>query len=105
MGAGQIPIKLSKESAINGAVGKVGMGKEKVLENVNSFIEQLRDNLRPKGAKGRFFLGAHVSTSKGRGIKVLIEHTAPWKRPKGKALFEQAQRELAAREAKAQQEA
>jgi len=79
---GQVPIKLSKEAAINGPVGKVSMGEDKVYENACAFIEQLRDDLRPKGAKARFILGAYLASSYGRGIKVLIEKQPPWRREK-----------------------
>lgn len=76
--AGQVPIRLTKDGQIEGRVGKISMGENKLQENIRTFINQIRDQYRPKGARDVYFLGCVVSTSVGRGYRVLVDQADPW---------------------------
>lgn len=76
--AGQVPVRLTKDGAVQGRVGKISMGEGKLIDNIRGFIKQIRDNYRPKGARDVYFLGCVVSTSVGRGYRVLVDSGEPW---------------------------
>jgi len=76
--AGQVPVRLTKDGQLEGPVGKVSMGEQKLHENITSFIHQIRDQYRPKGAREVYFLGSVISTSSGRGFRALVDENEPW---------------------------
>jgi len=76
--AGQVPIRLTKDGQIEGRVGKISMGETKLIDNIRTFINQIRDQYRPKGARDIYFLGCVISTSVGRGFRVMVDQGEPW---------------------------
>ena len=67
--AGKIEFRVEKAGIVHVPVGKVSFGAEKLLENVNSFIETVK-SLRPASAKGKYIEGICVSTTMGPGFKI-----------------------------------
>jgi len=76
--AGQVPVRLTKEGVLQGRVGKLSMGEDRIVENIKAFINQIRNEFRPQGAKEQYFLGSVVSTSVGRGYRLIIDSNEPW---------------------------
>ncbi len=67
--AGKIEFRVEKAGIVHVPVGKVSFGADKLLENVNSFLETVKA-LRPASAKGRYIEGISVSTTMGPGFKI-----------------------------------
>jgi len=76
--AGQVPVRLTKEGCVQGRVGKLSMGEDRIVENIKAFITQIRNEFRPQGAKEDYFLGSVVSTSMGRGYRLIVDTNEPW---------------------------
>ena len=69
--SGQVQYKAEKTGIVQAGVGKVSFGSEKLIENVNSFIEAIQ-KARPSGAKGTFIKKISISSSMGAGININI---------------------------------
>ncbi len=67
--AGKIEFRVEKAGIVHVPVGKVSFGADKLLENVNSFLETIKA-LRPASAKGKYIEGVSVSTTMGPGFKI-----------------------------------
>ncbi|MCK5543154.1 MAG: 50S ribosomal protein L1 [Desulfobacterales bacterium] len=67
--AGKIEFRVEKAGIVHVPVGKVSFGAEKLLENVNSFLETIK-SLRPASAKGKYIEGVSVSTTMGPGFRI-----------------------------------
>ncbi len=67
--AGKIEFRVEKAGIVHVPVGKVSFGAEKLLENVNSFLETIKA-LRPASTKGKYIEGITVSTTMGPGFKI-----------------------------------
>jgi large subunit ribosomal protein L1 len=67
--AGKIEFRVEKAGIVHVPVGKVSFGAEKLLENVNSFLETIKA-LRPASTKGKYIEGISVSTTMGPGFKI-----------------------------------
>ena len=67
--AGQIEYRAEKNGIIHAAVGKMSFPTEKLVENVNALIDQLK-KVKPASAKGQYILAVAVATTQGPGLKV-----------------------------------
>jgi large subunit ribosomal protein L1 len=67
--AGKIEFRVEKAGIVHVPVGKVSFGAEKLLENVNSFLETIKA-LRPASTKGKYIEGISVSTTMGPGFRI-----------------------------------
>ena len=67
--AGQIEYRAEKKGIIHAGIGKMSFATDKLVENANALIEQLK-KVKPASAKGQYILGCSVSTTQGPGLKV-----------------------------------
>ena len=69
--SGQVQYRAEKNGIVQAGIGKVSFGSDKLIENVNSFIEAIQKS-RPTGAKGTFIKKISISSTMGVGIRVNI---------------------------------
>ena len=69
--SGQVQYRAEKNGIVQAGVGKISFGPEKLVENVNTFIEAIQKS-RPSGAKGTFVKNISVSSTMGVGINIDI---------------------------------
>ncbi len=69
---GRIEFRSDKTGVIHLPVGKVSMENEKIIENITSFIEEVRA-CRPEDSKGEFIKSIFISSTMGPGIRVASE--------------------------------
>ena len=69
--SGQVQYRAEKTGIVHAGIGKVSFGSDKLIENVNSFIESIQKS-RPTGAKGTFIKKISISSTMGVGITVNI---------------------------------
>ena len=70
--AGQIEYRAEKNGIIHAGVGKMSFATDKLVENVNALVEQLK-KVKPASAKGQYILGCSVATTQGPGLKVDVK--------------------------------
>ncbi len=69
--SGQVQYRAEKTGIVQAGIGKASFGTDKLIENVNSFIEAIQKS-RPSGAKGTFIKKISISSTMGVGINVNI---------------------------------
>ena len=69
--SGQVQYRAEKTGIVQAGIGKISFGSDKLIENVNSFIEAIQKS-RPSGAKGTFIKKISISSTMGVGINVDI---------------------------------
>ena len=69
--SGQVQYRAEKTGIVQAGIGKTSFGTDKLIENVNSFIEAIQKS-RPSGAKGTFIKKISISSTMGVGINVNI---------------------------------
>ena len=69
--SGQVQYRAEKTGIVQAGVGKVSFGSEKIIENVNTFIDAVQ-KARPTGAKGTFIKKVSISSTMGAGININI---------------------------------
>ena len=69
--SGQVQYRAEKTGIVQAGIGKASFGSDKLIENVNSFIEAIQKS-RPSGAKGTFIKKISISSTMGVGINVNI---------------------------------
>ena len=69
--SGQVQYRAEKTGIVQAGVGKISFGSDKLIENVNTFIEVIQ-KARPPGAKGTFIKNISISSTMGVGINVNI---------------------------------
>ena len=69
--SGQVQYRAEKNGIVQAGVGKVSFGADKLIENVNSFVDAVQ-RARPTGAKGTFIKKVSISSTMGVGINVNI---------------------------------
>ena len=69
--SGQVQYRAEKTGIVQAGIGKMSFGSDKLIENVNSFIEAIQKS-RPSGAKGTFIKKISNSSTMGVGINVNI---------------------------------
>ena len=70
--AGQIEYRAEKKGIIHAGIGKMSFATDKLVENANALIEQLK-KVKPASAKGQYILGCSVATTQGPGLKVEVK--------------------------------
>ena len=70
--AGQIEYRAEKKGIIHAGIGKMSFATDKLVENANALIEQLK-KVKPASAKGQYILGVSVATTQGPGLKVDVK--------------------------------
>ena len=69
--SGQVQYRAEKTGIVQAGIGKMSFGSDKLIENVNTFIEAIQKS-RPSGAKGTFIKKISISSTMGVGINVNI---------------------------------
>ncbi len=69
--SGQVQYRAEKTGIVQAGIGKASFGSDKLIENVNFFIESIQKS-RPSGAKGTFIKKISISSTMGVGINVNI---------------------------------
>lgn len=67
--AGKVEYRVDKQSIVHLGVGKVSFGKDKLNENVETFLQSLNSN-KPASLKGLYIKSVTVTTTQGPAIKV-----------------------------------
>ena len=67
--AGQIEYRAEKKGIIHAGIGKMSFATDKLVENANALIDQLK-KIKPSSVKGQYILGASVATTQGPGLKI-----------------------------------
>lgn len=67
--AGQIEYRAEKNGIVHAGVGKMSFSTDKLVENVNALIDQLK-KIKPASVKGQYILAVAVATTQGPGLKV-----------------------------------
>ncbi len=70
--AGQIEYRADKNGIIHAGVGKMSFATDKLVENANALIDQLK-KVKPASSKGQYILGCSVATTQGAGLKVDVK--------------------------------
>jgi len=66
---GKLSFKNDANANLHQLVGKVSFGEVKLKENIEAFIQNIKDN-KPAGAKGEFIKSITVTSTMGVGIKI-----------------------------------
>lgn len=67
--SGKIDFRVQKAGIIHVPVGKVSFGVEKLLENLQVFLDKITA-LKPASSKGTYFKSISISSTMGPGIKI-----------------------------------
>ena len=67
--AGQIEYRAEKNGIIHAGLGKMSFATEKLVENANALVEQLK-KVKPASVKGQYIVGIAVSTTQGPGLHI-----------------------------------
>ena len=70
--AGQIEYRAEEKGIIHAGVGKMSFATDKLVENINALVDQLK-KVKPASVKGQYILGAAVATTQGPGLKVDVK--------------------------------
>ena len=70
--SGQIEYRAEKNGIIHAGVGKMSFTTDKLVENVNALIDQLK-KVKPASVKGQYILGAAIAATQGPGLKVDVK--------------------------------
>jgi len=71
---GQREIKADDQDLVHIPIGKISLGKEKLMENLRYILEQVKHN-KPAGIKGEFIKRAYFSSTMGPSIKIDLRKT------------------------------
>ena len=69
--SGQVQYRAEKTGIVQAGIGKTSFGSDKLIENVNFFIDSIQKS-KPSGAKGTFIKKISISSTMGAGINVNI---------------------------------
>jgi len=66
---GQREIRPDADDLLHIPCGKISLGKEKILENINYIIQQIKNN-RPQSIKGEFIKKIYLTSTIGPSLKI-----------------------------------
>ena len=66
---GKFEFKTDKQGNVHSVFGKLSFGKEKLIENLEAFLQIISD-VKPSGAKGKYINSVVVCNAMGPGIKI-----------------------------------
>ena len=66
---GQVRFKAEQEGIVQGTIANVNMKKAQLIENFDSFINELK-RLKPASSKGIYFKSVFLSTTMGPGYRI-----------------------------------
>jgi large subunit ribosomal protein L1 len=69
--AGKVEYRSDKTGQIHAGVGKMSFDDQKLVDNINVFVEQVRA-AKPSGVKGNFINGVVISATMSPGIRVSV---------------------------------
>ena len=69
--AGKVEYRTDKTGQIHAGVGKLSFDDQKLVDNINVFVEQVR-SVKPSGVKGNFINGVVLSATMSPGIRLAI---------------------------------
>jgi large subunit ribosomal protein L1 len=67
--AGKIEFRVDKAGILHATVGKAKFEKEKLVENVQTFLDTVV-RLKPPSAKGQYIKSITLSSSMGPGVRI-----------------------------------
>ena len=67
--AGKIEFRVEKAGIVHATIGKAGFEKEKLVENIQSFLNTIM-RLKPATAKGQYVKSIAISTTMGPGVHI-----------------------------------
>lgn len=67
--AGQIEYRADKNGIIHAGIGKMSFATDKLVENANALVDQLK-KVKPASVKGQYIVGIAVSTTQGPGLHI-----------------------------------
>ena len=67
--AGKIEYRVDKQAIVHVGLGKISFGADKLMENINAFIDSLKSQ-KPASIKGQFVKSVYISTTMGPSILV-----------------------------------
>lgn len=68
---GKLDFRVDKTGCVHAGVGKKSFDKEKLMDNIKSFIAALESS-KPAAVKGEFIKSIYLSTTMGPGLKIKI---------------------------------
>mgnify|MGYP001255564312 CR=1 FL=1 len=67
--AGKVEYRLDKANMIHVSVGKLSFDAEKLVQNVNAFLDEIQ-RVKPAASKGIYFKNISLTSTMGPGIKI-----------------------------------
>ena len=67
--AGQIEYRAEKNGIIHAGIGKMSFSTEKLVENANALLDQLK-KVKPASTKGQYIVGVAIATTQGPGLHI-----------------------------------
>lgn len=71
LNSGLVSLKNDATGNVHSAVGKISFTDEQLVENVNTFLEELK-KMKPEGVKGGFIKSIYLTSSMGPSVGVII---------------------------------
>jgi large subunit ribosomal protein L1 len=69
--AGKVEYRTDKTGNVHARVGKMSFDNEKLVENIQVFIDQIKAS-KPSGIRGQYILSAFVSATQSPGIQITV---------------------------------
>ena len=67
--AGKIEYRVDKQAIVHVGLGKISFGADKLMENINAFVESLKSQ-KPASIKGQYVKSVYITTTMGPSIAV-----------------------------------